>query len=171
MTIFDDKTINKEFIRSGKKASFHLLAPSGQEYYVSYEDKHSPSDVKILSVIIPQDKDLDDTTLTMDFSNFWENSKNQEFLDLNVEMCKFISPEEKKNFTDKENYLLDCKEDMYNIADRISDALIVGEEVAVDIISHFSLASKEVQAEAMYALVKMVVKYKTFSIYDDVFAP
>lgn len=167
MTVFDDKTIDKEFVRDGSKASFHLVAPSGQEYYVSFEDKPSPSDVKILSVVIPQDKDLDDITLTMDFSNFWGKSNDGEFLDLNAEMCKFISPEEKKNFTDKENYLLDCKEDMYNIADRISDALMVGEEVAVDVISHFSLASKEVQAEAMYALVKMVVKYKTFSVYDD----
>lgn len=166
MTIFDDKTINKEFIRSGKKASFHFVAPSGQEYYVSYEDKPSPSDVKSLSVVIPQDENLDDTTLTMDFSNFWENSNNGEFLDLNVEMCKLISEEEMKKFSNEENYLLDCRK-IHNIADRISDALMVGEEVAVDVISHFSLASKDLQAEAMYVLIKMVEKYKTFSVYDD----
>ena len=81
-------------------------------------------------------------------------------------MCKLISAEEMKKFSNEENHLLDCRS-IHNIADRISDALVVGEEVAVDVISHFSLASKEVQAEAMYALVKMVVKYKTFSVYDD----
>ena len=166
MTIFDDKTIDKRFVRKGKKASFQLVAPSGQEYYVSYEDKPSPSDVKILSVVIPQDKDLDDTTLIMDFSNFWESSKNQEFLDLNVEMCKLISAEEMKKFSNEENHLLDCRS-IHNIADRISDALMVGEEVAVDVISQFSLASKDLQAEAMYVLIKMVEKYKTFSVYDD----
>ena len=166
MTIFDDKTIDKSFVRQCKNASFQLVAPSGQEYYVSYEDKPSPSDVKILSVIIPQDKELDDTTLTMDFSNFWTNSKNQEFLDLNVEMCKLISAEEMKKFRNEENYLLDCRS-IHNIADRISDALMVGEEVAVDVISQFSAASKDLQAEAMYALIKMVEKYKTFSVYDD----
>lgn len=166
MTIFDDKTIDKSFVRQGKNASFQLVAPSGQEYYVSYEDKPSPSDVKSLSVVILQDEDLDDTTLTMDFSNFWANSKNQEFLDLNAEMYKFISPEEKKKFSNEENYLLDCRS-IHNIAERISYALMVGEEVAVDFISHFSLASKDIQAQAMYALIKMVIKYKTFSVYDD----
>lgn len=166
MTIFDDKTIDKEFIRKGGKASFHLVAPSGQEYYVSYEDNPTPSDAKSLSIVIPQDEELDDTTLTMDFSNFWENSKNEEFLDLNMEMCKLISPEDMKKLTDEENYLLDCR-NIHNIADRISYALMVGEEVTVDFISQFSVASKDVQAKAMYALIKMVVKYKTFSIYDD----
>lgn len=166
MTIFDDKTIDKEFIRKGGKASFHLVAPSGQEYYVSYEDNPTPSDAKSLSIVIPQDEELDDTTLTMDFSNFWENSKNEEFLDLNVEMCKLISAEEMKKFSNEENHLLDCRS-IHNIANRISDALMVGEEVAVDVISHFSLASKEIQAQAMYVLIKMVIKYKTFSVYDD----
>lgn len=166
MSAYNDKTIDKEFIQGGSNSSFHLVAPSGKEYYVSYEDKPAPSDVKSLSVIIPQDKELDITTFTMDFSNFWGNSTNGEFFDLNVEMCKFMSAEEMKNITDKENYLLDCR-DMYNIANRISDALMVGEEVAVDVISQFSAASKDLQAEVMYALIKMVVKYKTFSVHDD----
>lgn len=166
MSAYNDKTIDKEFIQGGSNSSFHLVAPSGKEYYVSYEDKPAPSDVKSLSVIIPQDKELDITTFTMDFSNFWGNSTNGEFFDLNVEMCKFMSAEEMKNITDKENYLLDCR-DMYNITNRISDALMVGEEVAVDVISQFSAASKDLQAEAMYALIKMVVKYKTFSVHDD----
>lgn len=166
MSAYNDKTIDKEFIQGGSNSSFHLVAPSGQEYYVSYEDNPTPSDAKSLSVVIPQDEELDDTTLTMDFSNFWGNSKNEEFLDLNMEMCKLISPEEMKKLTDEENYLLDCR-NIHNIADRISDALMVGEEVAVDVISHFSAASKDIQAQAMYVLIKMVAKYKTFSVHDD----
>lgn len=160
-----DKSINKIFNQEGNKSIFKIVAPSNTEYTVYYENNEE-NDSTVLNIVEPYDNGSSKTSFTMDFSNFLGNSYKEPFNDLNFELNKIHYYKEDEGIDPRFNDEFDCST-LTMIAEHITDALVIGEEVTRSIIPTFSLVSRELQAEAMYTIIQMNIKYKNYNVYED----
>lgn len=160
-----DKSINKNFIQKRNKSIFKIVAPSNTEYTVSYKNNEK-NDSTVLNIIVPHGNGSSKTSVTMDFSNFLDNSCKTPFNDLNYELNKIHAVKEGEGIDPRFNDEFDCST-LTMIAEHITDALVIGEDVTRNIIATFSLVSKELQVEAMYTIIQMNIKYKNYNVYED----
>lgn len=166
MSYCDNKTIDKEVVVNDDDFFVvSVIAPSNKEYCISL-CRNSDSEKHIVIGYTPENEEH--CNIVMDFSNFVDGSpvKDKELLPLNEEIVKLMSPQDMASLDKEKEEILDCS-NLYKVVDKVSDALAIEEEITLDILSQFSPASRSVQAEAMYALLRMIVKYKTSSLADD----
>lgn len=165
MSYCDNKTADKKCFVNDDFFVVDVVVPSNKEYCISLCKK--PNAEKNIIVIYTPDNE-EHCNIIMDFSNFVYGSpvKGKELLPLNEEIVKLMSPQDMASLDKEKEEILDCS-NLYKVVDKVSDALAIEEEITLDILSQFSPASRSVQAEAMYALVKMIVKYKSSSPADD----
>ena len=166
MNCCDSKTIDKEVVVNDDDFFVvDVVAPSNKKYCISLCNKHN-AEKHIVMVYPPENEEHYD--IIMDFSNFVDSSpsKENELLPLNEEIVKLMSSKDMDSLDKEKEEILDCS-NLYKVVDKISDALAIEEEITLDILSQFSPASRSVQAEAMYALLRMIVKYKGSSPVDD----
>lgn len=166
MNYCDNKTVDKEaVVNDDDFFVVSVIAPSNKEYCISL-CKKPDAEKNIVIGYTPENEEH--CNIVMDFSNFVDSSpvKDRELLPLNEEIVKLMSKEEMASLDKEKEEILDCS-NLYKVVDKVADALAIEEEITLDILSQFSPASRSVQAEAMHALVKMIVKYKTSSLADD----
>lgn len=160
-----DKSINKNFVQEGNKSIFKIVAPSNTEYTVYY-DNNKENDSTVLNIVVPHGNGSSKTSVTMDFSNFLDNSCKDPFFYLNVDLNNIHIVKKGEGIDPRFDDEFDCST-LTMIAEHITDALIIGEEVTRNIIPTFSLVSRELQAEAMYTIIQMNIKYKNYNVYED----
>ena len=160
-----DKSISKSFNQEDNKSIFKIVAPSNTEYIVSYENNEE-NDSTVLNIVLPHGNSSSTTSVTMDFSNFLNDSYKDPFFDLNVDLNNIHTVREGEGIDPQFDDEFDCST-LTMIAEHITDALIIGEEVTRNIIPTFSLVSQELQAEAMYTIIQMNIKYKNYNVYED----
>ncbi len=160
-----DKSINKDFTQEGNKSIFKIVAPSNTEYIVSYENNEE-NDSTVLNIVELYDNGSSKISVTMDFSNFLGNSYKEPFNDLNFDLNAIHNVREGEGIDPQFDDEFDCST-LTMIAEHITDALVIGEDVTRSIIPTFSLVSKELQVEAMYTIIQMNIKYKNYNVYED----
>lgn len=166
MSYCDNKTVDKEVVVNDDDFFvISVIAPSNKEYCISL-CKKPDAEKNIVVGYTPENEEH--CNIVMNFSNFVDSSpsKENELLPLNEDIVKLMSSKDMDSLDKEKEEILDCS-NLYKVVDKLSDALAIEEEITLDIISQFSPASRSVQAEAMYALLRMIIKYKGSSPADD----